>query len=57
MIFNEIYGAYYNTVSKIIKKAVEDKASSNDIKRIITEYAYAEAPVFGLRIYQQFPEQ
>lgn len=23
----------------------------------IMEYAYAEAPVFGLRIYQQFPEQ
>ena len=45
MIFNEIYGAYYNTVSKIIKKAVEDKASSNDIKRIITEYAYAESTI------------
>ena len=45
MIFNEIYGAYYNTVSKIIKKAVENRASSNDIRNIIMEYAYSESVI------------
>lgn len=43
MIFNEIYGAYYNTVSKILKKAVEDKISSEEIRSIITKYAYSES--------------
>ena len=35
MIFNEIYGAYYNTVSKIIKKAAEDKITSEEMRNII----------------------
>ncbi len=43
MIFNEIYGAYYNTVSKIIKKAVEDKITSEEMRSIIIKYAYSES--------------
>ncbi len=43
MIFNEIYGAYYNTVSQIIKKAVEDKVTSEDIRSAVMKYAYSES--------------
>lgn len=45
MIFNEIYGAYYNTVSKIIKKAVEYKVTPEEIRSIIMKYAYSESVI------------
>ena len=45
MIFNEIYGAYYNTVSKIIKKAVEEKISPEEIRSIIMKNAYSESVI------------
>ena len=43
MIFNEIYGVYYNAVSKIIKAAVEHELTSEKIHSIIEEYAYSES--------------
>ena len=43
MIFNEIYGVYYNTVSKIIKESVEHKLTPEKIRSIIEEYAYSES--------------
>ena len=43
MIFNEIYGVYYNTVSKIIKTAVKGEFSTEKMRSIIEEYAYSES--------------
>ncbi len=43
MIFNELYGVYYNTVSKIIKAAVNKKISSDEMRTIIEKYAYSES--------------
>ena len=43
MIFNEIYGVYYNTVSKIIKAAVGNKITSEEMRSIIEKYAYSES--------------
>lgn len=43
MLFNEIYGKYYNTVAKIIKKSLEGKLSSYDINNIIRDNAFEES--------------
>ncbi len=43
MIFNEIYSAYYNTVSGIIAAAVEGRASEAEMKSIISQHAFAES--------------
>ena len=43
MIFNEIYGAYYNTVAKILKAAVEHPLSRSDLRQIIEENAFGES--------------
>ena len=43
MIFNEIYGAYYNTVAKILKAAVEHPLSQRDLRQIIEENAFGES--------------
>lgn len=43
MIFNEIYSAYYNTVSRIIAAAVEGRASEDEMKNIIARHAFAES--------------
>lgn len=43
MIFNEIYGVYYNAVSKIIKAAVEHELTTEKMHSIIEEYAYSES--------------
>ncbi len=47
MIFNEIYGVYYNTVSKILKSAIENGTiDDKTMEKIINEYAYAESSIF-----------
>lgn len=43
MIFNEIYGAYYNTVAKILKAAVAHPLTQTELRRIIEENAFGES--------------
>ena len=43
MIFSELYGAYYNTVAKILKSAVARPLQKNEINRIISEEAFGES--------------
>ena len=43
MFFNEIYGAYYNAVSKILAKAVEKPVTPKDIRKIVEESAFGES--------------
>lgn len=43
MIFSELYGAYYNTVAKILKSAVVRPLQKNEINRIISEEAFGES--------------
>ncbi len=45
MFFNEIYGAYYNTVSKIIAKAMEKPLSKQEIRDIISQHAFRESGI------------
>lgn len=45
MIFNEIYGAYYNAVAKIIEKSIQQKLTKDDIRDIIQEYAFGESAI------------
>ena len=43
MIFNEIYGCYYNTVAKIIGAAVDGELTENKMNEIISQNAYDES--------------
>lgn len=43
MIFSEVYGAYYNTVAAVIKKAVRHPVSEAEIREIIEEHAFGES--------------
>lgn len=43
MFFSELYGAYYNTVAKIIGKAIESPLSRNEIRAIIEKNAFGES--------------
>lgn len=43
MIFSEIYGAYYNTMAKIIEKAIEHPLEKDELKGIVSEYAFDES--------------
>ena len=45
MFFNEIYGAYYNAVSKILAKAVEKTVTPKDIRKIVEESAFGESSI------------
>ena len=45
MFFNEIYGAYYNAVSKILAKAVEKPVSPKDIRKIVEKAAFGESSI------------
>lgn len=45
MIFNEIYGTYYNTMAQIIKKALTGKLTQNGLYSCIMENAYTESVV------------
>ncbi len=43
MLFNEIYGAYYTTVAKIIEAAFKSRINNIDIQRIVSKYAFEES--------------
>lgn len=43
MIFSEVYGAYYNTVAAVIKKAVRHPVSEAEIREIIEKHAFGES--------------
>lgn len=43
MIFSEIHGAYYLTVSKILKAAVNGKLTDERCRKIIEKYAFSES--------------
>lgn len=43
MLFHEVYGTYYQAVSKILAKAVQGDLSKKDISRIVQKYAFAES--------------
>lgn len=43
MIFSELYSAYYNAVSKIIKTALDHPLQKNELRKIIEENAFAES--------------
>lgn len=43
MIFNEIYGCYYNAVAKMIALAVDGKLTEKEMNRIASEEAFDES--------------
>lgn len=43
VIFNEIYGCYYNTVAKILKQAVQGNLTEDKMNKIVCENAFAES--------------
>lgn len=45
MIFSEIYGAYYHTVAAILSEAITQALSEDQLRNIVTEYAFSESIV------------
>lgn len=43
MIFNEIYGVYYNAVAKILKEAVDHPLQKNELREIIRKITFEES--------------
>lgn len=43
MLFHEVYGSYYQAVSRILSRAVQGDLSRKDISRIVEKYAFAES--------------
>lgn len=43
MIFSEIYGAYYNAVTDILRTAVSEAVTDDELRRIIGEHAFGES--------------
>ena len=43
MIFSELYGAYYTTMTKIIGRAIEHPLEPGELRKIIEEYAFGES--------------
>ncbi len=43
MIFSELYSAYYNTVSKILKKAAESDMTEKDLRAEVMKNAFSES--------------
>lgn len=43
MLFHEVYGTYYQAVSKILAKAMQGNLSRKDISQIVQKYAFAES--------------
>ena len=43
MIFNEIYSAYYNAVSKIISAIISSGADEKRLNKIVEENAFGES--------------
>lgn len=45
VLFNEVYGNYYNTVAAILDEAIDNSISSEKIRKIVEEKAFAESIV------------
>jgi hypothetical protein len=43
MLFNEIYGCYYNTVAKILASAVKRTLTADEMQQIICDNAFSES--------------
>lgn len=43
MIFNEIYGAYYNAVCEIIKESLKKPLSTQELRKIVENHAFKES--------------
>lgn len=42
MIFNEVYGCYYNAVSKIIENAIDGELTDRKLNDLSKQYAFEE---------------
>lgn len=45
MLFSEVYGTYYNTMAKILKKALNEQLTADGLYSCIMENAYSESVV------------
>lgn len=43
MLFNEVYSSYFNTVSRVLEKAVDGELTEKEINRIVIENAFGES--------------
>lgn len=43
MIFNELYGAYYNAVTRILREAIKYPVTKQQIREIVKEQAFSES--------------
>ena len=43
MIFNEVYGCYYNAVSKIIENAIDGELTDRKLNDLSKQYAFEES--------------
>ena len=43
MLFHEVYGTYYQSVAKILSRAVQGSLTRKDISSIVQKYAFAES--------------
>lgn len=43
MLFNEVYGNYYNTVAAILDAAIDKPISASEVRKIVEEKAFAES--------------
>ena len=45
MLFNEVYGSYYNVIAGILSEAVRGELSKERIRKIIEEKGYLESGI------------
>ena len=45
VLFNEVYGSYYNVASDILAEAVKGELSGERIRKIIEEKGYLESGI------------
>ena len=45
MLFNEVYGSYYNVIAGILSEAVRGELSKERIRKIIEEKGYLESSI------------
>ncbi|MCI8307888.1 MAG: WYL domain-containing protein [Lachnospiraceae bacterium] len=43
MIFSELYSAYYNAVTEILKAAIDHPLQKNELRKIVEKHAFAES--------------
>ena len=43
MLFHEIYGSYYQAVSVILKKALQQSLTKRDLAALVQEHAFGES--------------